>query len=221
MHRRIQTFKPRRGRYSREQVAAIAESQFLLPLRETVPLERHFDGRDVVLEVGFGMGDATLEQAAESPDVGILAVEVHTPGVGRLLAGLGQRQLTNVRVVEGDAMELLHEVLPDRSLIGVRTYFPDPWPKKKHWKRRIINGEHLDLLARKLRPGGFIHFATDWQDYADAARADLAAHPAFELLPADAALPLASRAGRPRTKFEARGVAAGRTITDLIAVRKD
>jgi tRNA (guanine-N7-)-methyltransferase len=221
MHRRIQTFKPRRGRYSKEQVAAITSSAYLVELHESVPLSKHFSSNRVILDIGFGMGDATAEQARAHPEVGILAIDVHTPGVGRLLALLEQQQLTNVRVIEGDALTLLHDVLPDRSIVGVRAYFPDPWPKKKHHKRRIINAEHLDVLARKLVPGGFLHFATDWQDYAETARTDLHAHPAFDLLPEGAHLPLASRAERPRTKFEMRGIAAGRSITDLIAVRKD
>ena len=217
MQSRIQTFKPRRGRYSQEQVAAIATSPFLVPLHETVPLARHFGDAPVILDIGFGMGDATVIQASEHPEIGILAIEVHTPGVGRLLAQLEQRALTNVRVVEGDAMTLLHDLLPDASLIGVRVYFPDPWPKKRHHKRRIITPEHLDLLSRKIVDGGFLHFATDWQEYADWAADCLAEHPAFDLVPEG--LPLASAETRPRTKFESRGVAAGRRITDLVARR--
>lgn len=221
MQRRIQTFKPRRGRYSQEQLAAITSSPYLIAMDDAVPLAFQFGTSDVVLDIGFGMGDATLDQAVAHPGTGILAIDVHTPGVGRLLVGLALRGLTNVRVVEGDALTLLHDVLPDRSLVGIRAYFPDPWPKARHHKRRLINAEHLDLFARTLQPRGFLHFATDWQHYAETARADLLAHPAFDLLPEQAALPLAGRETRPRTKFEARGIAAGRTITDLIAVRKD
>lgn len=217
MQSRIQTFKPRRGRYSQEQVAAIATSEFLVPLYETVPLSRHFGDTPVVLDIGFGMGDATVIQAAEHPEIGILAIDVHTPGVGRLLAQLAQQQLTNVRVVEGDALALLHEVLPEASVLGVRVYFPDPWPKKRHHKRRIITPANLDLFASRIAPGGFLHFATDWQEYADWAHECLAAHPDFALAPDG--LPLASAHTRPRTKFESRGIAAGRRITDLVAQR--
>lgn len=217
MHR-IQTFKPRRGRYSHEQVSAIERSPFLIQLEAAVPLHAHFGNKPVVLDIGFGMGDATVQQALQQPDVGVLAVEVHTPGVGKLLAMLSQRDVTNVRVIEGDALTLLHDVLSDRSLAGVRTYFPDPWPKKRHHKRRLITAENLDLLSRKIENGGFLHFATDWQDYADSAETALQHHPAFELVGTH---PLVSAAPRPRTKFEARGIAAGRRITDLVAVRKD
>ena len=173
----------------------------------------------MILDIGFGMGDATLVQARQHPEVGILAIDVHTPGVGKLLAELDELGIDNVRVVEGDALALLHDQLPDASLIGMRIYFPDPWPKTRHHKRRIISPTNLDLFAAKLQPGGFIHFATDWQDYADAAREHLVAHPLFALQPDDVVLPYASRAARPLTKFERRGRAAGRTITDLIAVR--
>ena len=165
------------------------------------------------------MGDATLVQAARHPDIGILAIDVHTPGVGKLLAELEESGIDNVRVVEGDALALLHDQLPEAAVIGLRIYFPDPWPKTRHHKRRIISPANLDLFAAKLQPGGFIHFATDWQNYADAARELLGAHPAFSLQPDDVELPYASRATRPPTKFERRGRAAGRTITDLIAVR--
>ena len=219
MQRPIQTFKPRRGRYSQAQVAAIADSPLLVPSGETVPLQQLFGQRPVILDIGFGMGDATVQQALQHPEVGILAIDVHTPGVGKLLVELEAHRIENVRVIEGDAMELLRNTLPTASLAGIRVYFPDPWPKARHHKRRIISTEHLGLMARALEPGGFLHFATDWQAYADAARECIDGHPDFTLLPDDASLPYASRASRPRTKFESRGIAAGRSITDLIAVR--
>lgn len=219
MHRPIQTFKPRRGRYSQAQVAAIADSSFLVPQDETLSLQQLFGGRPVILDIGFGMGDATVQQALQHPDVGILAIDVHTPGVGKLLVELDAHNITNVRVIEGDAMELLRHALPAASLAGIRIYFPDPWPKARHHKRRIISAEHLGFMTRVLEPGGFVHFATDWQSYADAARDCISSHPDFTLLPDDTVLPYASRATRPRTKFESRGIAAGRSITDLIAVR--
>lgn len=219
MHRPIQTFKPRRGRYSQAQVAAIADSAFLVPCDETVSLHRLFGERPVILDIGFGMGDATVLQATQHPEVGILAIDVHTPGVGKLLVDVDIHGIENVRVIEGDAMALLRDILPAGSLIGIRIFFPDPWPKARHHKRRIISADHLGLMARVLEPGGFIHFATDWQAYADAARECIERHPDFTLLADDAVLPYASKASRPRTKFESRGIAAGRRITDLIAVR--
>jgi tRNA (guanine-N7-)-methyltransferase len=172
----------------------------------------------VILEIGFGMGDATLAQAVAHPDHGILAIDVHTPGVGRLLAELEERGIDNVRVVEGDALALL-DALPARSLAGIRVFFPDPWPKARHHKRRIITTPNLDLMASRITPGGFLHFATDWHDYAEWAREVIDAHPAFVLLDESEQLPIASRATRPVTKFERRGIAAGRKITDLVARR--
>ncbi len=219
MQQRIQTFKPRRGRYSTQMREGLERGTQLVSMDDLPALPQLFDGRPVILEIGFGMGDATLAQAAAHPEYGILAIDVHTPGVGRLLAELDAHELGNVRVIEGDALELLHDVLPADSLAGIRVYFPDPWPKARHHKRRIVNAANLEAMARALQPGGFLHFATDWAHYAEAARAALTEHPAFTLLDAEAQPAIASAATRPHTKFELRGVAAGRSITDLVAVR--
>lgn len=218
MQHRIQTFKPRRGRYSTQQREALDRATHLVELPSLQPLSTLFDGRPVILEIGFGMGDATLAQAVAHPDHGILAIDVHTPGVGRLLAELDERGIDNVCVLEDDALALL-DALPPASLAGIRVFFPDPWPKARHHKRRIINGANLDLMASRLAPGGFLHFATDWHDYAVWAEEAISMHPTFTLLP-DAEQPvIASRATRPQTKFERRGIAAGRHITDLVALR--
>lgn len=218
MHQRIQTFKPRRGRYSAQQREALDRATHLLALDALPSLSTAFDKLPVILEVGFGMGDATLEQAVAHPDYGILAIDVHTPGVGRLLAELDEREIDNVRVIEGDALELL-DALPLDALAGIRVFFPDPWPKARHHKRRIITATNLDLMATRIAQGGFLHFATDWQEYADWARDAIEAHPLFELLDDAVQQPIASAASRPQTKFERRGIAAGRAITDLVARR--
>jgi tRNA (guanine-N7-)-methyltransferase len=219
MQQRIQTFKPRRGRYSTQMREGLERGTHLVTLPTLPPLPTLFDGLPVILEIGFGMGDATLAQSLAHPDHGILAIDVHTPGVGRLLAELEVRGIDNVRVIEGDALTLLHELLPARSLAGIRVFFPDPWPKARHHKRRIMNAANLDVMATALVPGGFLHFATDWHDYAEAVREALTAHPHFRLLEPAEQTAIASAASRPRTKFEARGIAAGRHITDLVAVR--
>lgn len=216
---RIQTFKPRRGRFSTQMLEGLEHGMHRLTLDALPPLREMFEGKPVILEIGFGLGESTMQQALAEPGFGILAIDVHTPGVGRLLAELDARGITNVRVVEGDALVLLHETLPNASLAGIRVYFPDPWPKKKHHKRRIIVPANLDMMARVLEPGGFLHFATDWVEYAEAAREMIAAHPAFQLLAIEEQPPIASKATRPRTKFESRGIAAGRVITDLVALR--
>jgi tRNA (guanine-N7-)-methyltransferase len=217
-HPPIRTFHPRRGRMSTRHHDA---RDALWPAygitvhdgdREPLALPELF-GRSapVILEIGFGMGDSTAAMAVADPDSGFLAVEVHTPGIGNLLALIGEAGLTNVRVAQGDAMQLVHRIAPE-SLDAVHVFFPDPWPKARHHKRRLISPPNVALLRERLRRGGRLHCATDWPAYAEAMR---------ETLEADPGLRHASdgRDRRPPTKFERRGAAAGRPITDLIYVR--
>jgi tRNA (guanine-N7-)-methyltransferase len=153
------------------------------------------------------MGDTTATMAGADPGRDYLAVEVHTPGIGNLLALIGERALTNIRVAHGDAMELVHRLAPD-TLAAVHVFFPDPWPKARHHKRRLIQPDNVRLLAQRLRPGGVLHCATDWPHYADSMA---------RVLAADAGLrPTDAGSERPRTKFEDRGVRAGRPISDLV-----
>ncbi|MBB4746117.1 tRNA (guanosine(46)-N7)-methyltransferase TrmB [Actinoplanes lobatus] len=161
----------------------------------------------VVLEIGFGMGDATAAMAAADPGRGYLGVEVHTPGIGNLLALSRDLGLTNVRVACGDAMQLVHRIAP-ATLDAVHVFFPDPWPKARHHKRRLIQPGNVTLLRERLRPGGVFHCATDWPEYAVAMAETLDADPGLRRL---AAMPH----GRPETKFERRGAVAGRPISDL------
>jgi len=161
----------------------------------------------VVLEIGFGMGDSLAAMAAADPGRGYLGIEVHTPGIGNLLALVGERELTNVRVARGDAMELVHRLAPG-ALDAVHVFFPDPWPKSRHHKRRLIGPGNVPLLRERLRPGGVLHCATDWPEYAEAMVATLDADPGLERAGRD-------RGERPVTKFEQRGTAAGRPIVDL------
>jgi tRNA (guanine-N7-)-methyltransferase len=165
----------------------------------------------VVLEIGFGMGELTAAMAAAEPDRDFLGVEVHTPGIGNLLAHVGDAGLTNVRVAHGDAMQLVHRIAPG-ALDAVHVFFPDPWPKARHHKRRLIGPGNVALLRERLRPGGRLHCATDWPAYAEAMRETLENDPGLRHA-AD------GRDGRLETKFERRGTVAGRPITDLIYVR--
>lgn len=121
----------------------------------------------VVMEIGFGMGEATALIARDFPDTGFFAVDVHRPGVGKLFSLIKEHQLQNLQVIQGDVHLVLHEMFADASLDGVHLFFPDPWPKKRHNKRRIVNENFLQLIAAKLKPGGFIHIATDWVPYAE------------------------------------------------------
>jgi tRNA (guanine-N7-)-methyltransferase len=161
-----------------------------------------------VLEIGFGMGETTAAMAAADPGRDYLGVEVHTPGIGNLLALAAGLGLTNLRIAHGDAMELVHR-LPSGSLDAVHVFFPDPWPKARHHKRRLIQPGNVALLRDLLRPGGTIHCATDWLSYAESMAETLGADP--ELRPAPDTVHR-----RPVTKFERRGALAGRPITDLI-----
>jgi tRNA (guanine-N7-)-methyltransferase len=167
-----------------------------------------------VLDIGFGDGEALLTAAANHPDIDYLGVEVHEPGVGHLLLLIERAGLSNVRVLVRDAVEVVERRLPDASFDAIDLFFPDPWPKKRHHKRRIVQAGFLAQCARILKDGGLMHLATDWADYVEHARAAFAASPAFEaeLAPARERDPLAFRAP---TKFERRGVRLGHEVVDL------
>jgi tRNA (guanine-N7-)-methyltransferase len=176
----------------------------------------------VVVEIGFGMGDATAAMAAADPSTGILAVDVHTPGQGNLLALADRLGLTNVRVANGDAIVLLRDMLPPASLAGLRVYFPDPWPKAKHHKRRLIQPEFLAMVTPLLRPGAVVHCATDWEPYAEQMLEVLSAAPGLVNQyptggPAEGFAPRPDF--RPMTKFERQGLAKGHVVRDLLFVR--
>jgi tRNA (guanine-N7-)-methyltransferase len=162
----------------------------------------------IALEIGFGLGEAAAAMALAQPGVNLFAVDVHRPGLGALLRRVEELGLTNVRVGDGDAHLLLARMLPAHCLTEVRIFFPDPWPKQRHAKRRLVDRALLDLVADRLVGGGLLHLATDWTPYADRVRAALATHPRFT--PTDPPW-------RPTTRFEALGIAAGRPVHDLAA----
>ena len=209
----IRTYKPRRTRITERQERAFTEqAPFLLPVDNT-PIDFAATwgvGVPVVLEIGFGDGLATASMAAADPSTGILAIDVHTPGVGGLLASLGDASLRNVRVMEADALVVLTRMIDPGSLHGVRTYFPDPWPKARHHKRRIVQPDVLDLIHSRLRSDGFWHIATDWAEYADAIQSCFGEHTGWTggVVPRPA--------WRPVTRYERRALLDGRSITDLV-----
>ena len=170
-----------------------------------------------VLEIGFGMGETTAEIASANPGTDYLALEVHTPGVGSLLKEIEERDLGNVRIVQHDAQEVLgHMIAPD-TLAGAHVFFPDPWPKKRHHKRRLIQPPFVKLLASRLEPGGYLHVATDWEEYAQQILEVLSAEPALE----NTAGGFAPRpAHRPLTKFEQRGLRLGHGVWDVVFIRR-
>lgn len=178
-------------------------------------------GTSIILDVGFGMGDATVAMAMAEPESTVLAIDVHRPGVVRLLSLIDELSLTNVRVARGDVHALLAFGVPERSLAGVRVFFPDPWPKARHQKRRLIQPVFAAQLACRIEAGGFVHLATDWMDYAEHMREVFAADDRFEEVPTTHTSVNATRpdshvtATRPETPYERAGIDNGHTVTDL------
>ncbi len=205
------TYKPRRGRVTPRQAAALGISDSLLVElgRTTFSLEGEWPGLPVILEIGFGTGAATALMASTQPQFGLLAVDVHTPGIGDLLHRIRTIGLTNVRVMEADALEVLRTMIPERSLAGIRTYFPDPWPKARHHKRRLVTAEHASLVGSRTKTSGTWDLATDWAHYADQMIAVLNNHPMWEGGAID------RPSDRPVTRYEQTALDQGRKITHL------
>jgi tRNA (guanine-N7-)-methyltransferase len=172
----------------------------------------------VILEIGFGNGEALAATAAAHPENNYLGIEVHRPGAGSLLRRLEAEDLRNVRVMLGDAKEILEQRMADASLTAVHLFFPDPWPKKRHHKRRLVQPDFAALVARKLVPGGYFHLATDWLDYAGHMKMVLSQTPG--LMAVSEPGRLAALAGdRPATRFECRGRRLGHAVCDLLFLR--
>lgn len=220
-HRPIRSFVRREGRLTAGQQRALSE---LFPVYGIDPgtdpqaLACLLDGtRPVTLEIGFGNGESLAEQAAGDPARLFVGIEVHRPGVGHLLQLIEGGGLQNVRVICADAVEVLKGFVPAASLDTVQLFFPDPWHKKRHHKRRIVQAAFAQLIASRLRPGGRFHLATDWEDYALWMREVMEAAPGFEN-PAGPGQ-FADRGTRPPTKFERRGERLGHGVWDLVYVR--
>ena len=219
-HPPIRSYVLRQGRFSRGQQRAYEE---LLPTLGVAYAAAPLDfeavfGRvgPVVVEVGSGMGETTARIAREHPETDYLAIEVHAPGVGSLLKQLGDESIGNVRVIRHDAVEVLREMVPPGSLAGIHVFFPDPWPKKRHHKRRLVQPEFAKLAAERLKRGGYIHVATDWQEYAEHVLQVLT----LEKLLTNTAENYAPRpAARPETKFERRGIKLGHGVWDIVFTR--
>lgn len=214
-HRRIRSFVRRPGRLTPAQQRALDD---LLPRYELAPelddLAAAFDRpRPLVVEIGFGNGEALAWMAANEPDRNFIGIEVHEPGVGRLLRKLEAEGLENVRVAMRDAVEVLRTQARPGSIDELRIYFPDPWPKKRHHKRRLVQAEFMELIADRLRPGGLLHLATDWQPYAEWMLEQLQPLEGFRNL-GDPFVPRPR--WRPRTHFEERGARKGHAIFDLL-----
>jgi tRNA (guanine-N7-)-methyltransferase len=219
--RHVRSYVLRAGRMGTGQQRALRElaPRYVLPFAEQ-PLDVSAAfGRDapLILEIGFGMGDATAQIAAKSPHLNFLGIEVHPPGVGALLQHIEARPLHNVRIVQHDAVAVLQHMLAPESLAGAMVFFPDPWPKKRHHKRRLIQPAFVALLASRLASGATLHLATDWAPYAQQMLEALSAEPTL----VNTAEGFAPRpAYRPLTKFERRGESLGQPAQDLIFCKR-
>lgn len=167
----------------------------------------------IIVEIGFGMGDATIQIAEKNPNINYLGIEVHRPGVGRVLSEIKKRNLKNLFLIEYDALEVLEYMIQDNSVNGFHIFFPDPWPKKRHHKRRMLQRPRTNLMAQKLAPGGYLYFVTDWQEYAEFALEELNQTEHLKNKYDGYAQP---QEWRTQTKFERKGVAADRVITEIM-----
>ena len=220
--RHIRSYVLRQGRVSNAQQRYHAEMmpKLGIPYR-AAPLDlASAFGRTAptVLEIGFGMGETTATIAAAHPDTNYLGIEVHTPGVGSLLKLVAEKELANVRVIQHDAVEVVRDMIAPGALAGIHVFFPDPWPKKRQQKRRLIKPDFVALLAARLAPGGYFHCATDWEEYARQMLEVLSAEPLLENTVKDFA---ARPAWRPLTKFEQRGLRLGHGVWDVVFRKKE
>jgi tRNA (guanine-N7-)-methyltransferase len=194
----------REAKTALQAVHGIEFKQELIDLKAIFPRSEK-----VIMEIGFGMGEATAIIAKNHPNNGYIAVDVHPPGIGKLLARIVENELTNLKIIEDDVHVVLQHMIVDESLDGIHLYFPDPWPKKRHNKRRIINKEFLELIHLKIKDGGFFHIATDWVPYAEYIQEVFAASPLFTGGLVD------RPEWRPVTRFEGQGITKDHQVNDL------
>ena len=206
------SYSLRGDRMTRAQSLAMSQSwdQYSVEIKTQLDLNQIFaDKSQVILEIGSGMGEATAAIAQANPQTGYVAVEMHAPGLAALLILINQLELKNVKLIREDATYLLANFISDNSLDGIHLLFPDPWPKNRQHKRRIVQGEFVELIANKLKPGGFIHIATDWQPYADWIKARFATSTRFK------GGVVERPSWRVLSKFEGQGLKKGHTVTDF------
>ena len=218
MNKEIRSYVLRQGRTTPSQKLSLEK---LLPIFGIAFADQTLDPKAIfgriaplVLEIGSGMGETTAEIARQNPGTDFIAIEVHGPGVGSLLKRIEALELKNLRVIRHDAAEVLERMIPEGSLAGIHLFFPDPWPKKRHHKRRLVQPPFAALAARKLAPGGHFHAATDWPEYAAQIEEVFSSSSFFEK-------DLQERKGRPVTKFERRGIGLGHPVRDLLFLRRN
>ena len=217
LYRPLRSYVLRQGRISQAQQRAYEtlRSVYALPYQNNlIDLNTVFQRPAAkILEIGFGMGESSAEIAAAQPELDFVGVEVHTPGVGSLLKQIDARQLKNIRIIQHDAVEVLQHMIGENSLHGAHIFFPDPWPKTRHHKRRLIQTDFVRLLSSRLQAGGYLHVATDWQAYAEHILETLSQETLLEnTTPVYAPRP----SYRPLTKFEQRGIKLGHGVWDIV-----
>ncbi|MBR5933281.1 MAG: tRNA (guanosine(46)-N7)-methyltransferase TrmB [Treponema sp.] len=216
IYRTIKTYVLRQGRLTAAQQRDYNElsGTYCIPFEEKIiDFNKVFgNSNPVVIEIGFGMGAATVQIAEEHPDINYLGIEVHTPGVGAVLGEIKRRNLSNLYIVQHDALDVLEFMVSDQSVSGFHIFFADPWPKKKHHKRRLVQRPRTDLFTQKLVKGGYVYFVTDWQEYADFALEELTATQGLKNRYEGFA---EHQSWRPQTKFEKKGINADRKINEL------
>ncbi len=198
----------RAAKKSLQEVHGIPVADAKLDLHSIFP-----NAEKIIMEIGFGMGEATAIIALASPNNGYLAVDLHPPGIGKLLSRIQEQEITNIKVIEDDVHVVLPYMVDDAALDGVHLYFPDPWPKVKHHKRRIVNAGFLELVASKLKPGGYFHLATDWVPYAESMENVFKTSTQFSGGVID------KPDWRPVTRFEGQGIDKDHRVTDLLYFR--
>jgi tRNA (guanine-N7-)-methyltransferase len=218
---RIKSYVLRAGRMSDAQRRSYdnLKDEYCIPFAENIlsPEALFGNKNPLTIEIGFGMGIATALIAEANPDKNYLGLEVHRPGIGRLLWEIEQRKISNIRIIEHDAVEVLEKMIADESVDAFHIFFPDPWPKKRHHKRRLVKRPFTDLLAQKLAPGGYIYFVTDWVEYGDWALEELSSTLGIENAYAGFA---PHQDWRPETKFEAKGIAKQHEVRELMFRKK-
>ena len=215
--RPVRSYILRQGRLTKYQESGIKKfaPKYTIPFQKMqLNLDLAFPKKNkIILEIGFGMGDTTFKMAQEMPDSNFLAIEVHSPGVGSLLNKINLSQLKNLKIIQHDAIEVMNEMIPNKSLDGIHIFFPDPWPKKKHHKRRLLKKSFLKLMESKLNQSGYIHIATDWEAYA---------LEIITLVEENKSYKISKRNlndkphSRPLTKYENRGLRLGHQVWDII-----
>ncbi len=213
--RKVRSYVLRSGRMTNLQKKALEElgEKYVIPfIGEMIDPAKLLGKKRVVVEIGFGMGLATARIAEENPSTGFIGIEVHLPGVGKLLSEIEKRKLDNLRVIRHDAVEVFRCMIPEESLDGIHVFFPDPWPKKKHHKRRLLQREFAEVLAGKLKAGGYIHVSTDWEEYAEWILEVLSSIPSLVNRYRGYSPP---NHLRPVTKFEQKGLEREHVIRDI------